>query len=72
MDYKGNIKFTKTDFPMRANLQKREPELLEKWGKRRYLSSNSSQISRRRNMFLHDESTVCEWAYSPGTALNKI
>jgi isoleucyl-tRNA synthetase len=31
MDYKSTLNLPKTDFPMKANLPQREPELLEWW-----------------------------------------
>ena len=33
MDYNKTINLPKTDFPMRAGLPKREPEMLERWKK---------------------------------------
>ena len=31
MDYKETLNLPKTDFPMKANLAAREPEMLKKW-----------------------------------------
>ena len=31
MDYNKTINLPKTDFPMRAGLPKREPEMLKRW-----------------------------------------
>ena len=31
MDYKDTLNLPQTDFPMKANLAVREPELLKKW-----------------------------------------
>jgi len=31
MDYKQTLNLPKTAFPMKANLVKKEPEMLEKW-----------------------------------------
>jgi isoleucyl-tRNA synthetase len=31
MDYKETLNLPKTDFPMKANLVKREPEMIERW-----------------------------------------
>lgn len=31
MDYKDTLNMMKTDFPMRANLPQREPEILKGW-----------------------------------------
>ena len=32
MDYKATLNLPKTDFPMKANLPQREPEMLAWWG----------------------------------------
>ena len=31
MDYKESLNLPKTGFPMRANLVKKEPEMIERW-----------------------------------------
>jgi isoleucyl-tRNA synthetase len=31
MDYKNTLNLPKTDFPMKANLAQKEPDLLKKW-----------------------------------------
>jgi isoleucyl-tRNA synthetase len=31
MDYKETLNLPKTDFPMKANLVKKEPEMIERW-----------------------------------------
>ena len=33
VDYSNTLNLPKTDFPMRANLPAREPEILKKWQK---------------------------------------
>ena len=33
-DYNSSLNLPKTDFPMRAGLPKREPEMLKNWEKR--------------------------------------
>ena len=33
VDYKTTVYLPKTDFPMKAGLNKREPQILERWGK---------------------------------------
>ena len=32
MDYKKSLNLPQTDFPMKANLAQREPEMLKLWG----------------------------------------
>ena len=31
MDFKDTLNLQKTDFPMKANLTKKEPEIIKKW-----------------------------------------
>ena len=40
MDYKDTIITPKTDFPMRAGLPKREPEMLRRWDEENDLSTH--------------------------------
>jgi len=40
MDYKGTLNLPKTDFPMKANLAKREPEILKEWEEKDLYSSH--------------------------------
>ena len=35
MDYKSTLNLPKTDFPMRANLPEREPQLLREWSEQK-------------------------------------
>ncbi len=54
MDYKETLNLPKTDFPMRANLQKREPELLEKWEKEDIYHQIQAKSAGRPKYVLHD------------------
>jgi len=40
MDYKATLNLPKTDFPMKANLPQREPELLAFWNQERLMSKS--------------------------------
>ena len=44
MEYKDTLLMPKTEFPMRGNLPKREPEIQEKWEE-----MNIYQIGSRKN-----------------------
>jgi isoleucyl-tRNA synthetase len=72
--YKGTILLPKTDFPMRADLVKREPLRLEAWEK----SGLYARIQARRKaqnaprFVLHDGPPFANGEVHMGTALNKI
>ena len=71
MDYNKTINLPKTEFPMRAGLPKREPEMLERWKKidvyRELLKKNEG-----KPLFnLHDGPPFSNGALHMGHALNK-
>ncbi len=72
MDYKETLNLPKTDFPMRANLQKREPKLLEKWEKERIYDQIQQKSAGRPKYVLHDGPPYANGHIHLGTALNKI
>jgi isoleucyl-tRNA synthetase len=44
-NYKGTLNLPRTDFPMKANLTMREPELLKRWNETRlYETQNYDKI----------------------------
>jgi len=70
--YKNTINLPKTDFPMKAGLAQREPEMLAKWeGEGLY-----EKIQQRRKdaplYLLHDGPPFANGDVHMGTALNKI
>lgn len=72
MDYKQTLNLPKTEFPMKANLVKREPEILQKWE-----SSNLYQVIRklsagRTPYMLHDGPPYANGNIHMGTAFNKV
>ena len=50
MDYKETLNLPKTKFPMKANLVKKEPEMIEKWDKENlyHMIRESSKGRKRR------------------------
>ncbi len=72
MDYKNTLNLPKTSFPMKANLVKREPLILDKWEKmnlyRRMLDKNKGGTP----FILHDGPPYANGHIHMGTALNKI
>jgi isoleucyl-tRNA synthetase len=72
MDYKQTLNLPKTAFPMKANLVKKEPEILENWEKLNlYQRIRQSSKGRKRYMF-HDGPPYANGHIHMGTAFNKI
>ena len=72
MDYKKTLNLPRTDFPMKANLAKREPEILAKWeGMDLYAKLRNASENRPRYV-LHDGPPYANGHIHLGTALNKI
>ena len=71
-DYRSTVFLPKTEFPMRAGLPKREPELLKRWAELD-LYTRLRKISKGREQFiLHDGPPYANGNIHIGTALNKI
>jgi isoleucyl-tRNA synthetase len=72
MDYKATLNLPKTDFPMKANLPQREPEMLARWAQERLYER--IQESRRGfpRYVLHDGPPYANGRIHIGHALNKI
>ena len=72
VDYKATVFLPKTDFPMKAGLAKKEPEILAHWDASD-LYSRQRQASKGREKFvLHDGPPYANGHLHIGTALNKI
>ena len=71
-NYKDTLNLPKTDFPMKASLTTREPEMLKRWNE----AGLYAQIQRARagaELFvLHDGPPFANGDVHMGTALNKI
>jgi isoleucyl-tRNA synthetase len=72
MDYKGTLNLPKTDFPMKANLAKREPEMLDRWDGMRIYDRIREDAKGRKPYILHDGPPYANGNIHLGTALNKI
>lgn len=72
MDYKATLNLPKTDFPMKANLPQREPEMLARWTQERLYER--IQESRRGfpRYVLHDGPPYANGRIHIGHALNYI
>jgi len=72
MDYKATLNLPKTKFPMKANLVKKEPEMIEKWDwENLYHLIRQSSKGHKRYM-LHDGPPYANGHIHMGTAFNKI
>ncbi len=72
MDYKESLNLPKTDFPMKANLSKREPEMLARWDGMRIYEMIRETSRGRKPYILHDGPPYANGNIHLGTALNKI
>ena len=70
--YKDTLNLPKTDFPMKAGLTAREPEILGKWEKGR-LYERIQESRRNAPLYvLHDGPPFANGDVHMGTALNKV
>lgn len=72
MDYKDTLLMPKTDFPMRGNLPKREPEIQEKWEDMDIYRLVQQRTEGRPLFVLHDGPPYANGDIHMGHALNKI
>jgi isoleucyl-tRNA synthetase len=72
MDYKDTLNLPKTSFSMKANLAKKEPEMLKQWEEMR-IYDRIREVSKGRPIYiLHDGPPYANGDIHLGTALNKI
>ena len=71
-DYKSTLKLPKTDFPMKANLPKREPETLKHWDDLDLYARLMEARKDAESWVLHDGPPYANGRVHLGTALNKI
>ena len=70
-DYNATINLPKTDFPMRAGLPKREPEMLARWKKIDIYGELLKKDEGKPRFSLHDGPPFSNGALHMGHALNK-
>ncbi|MBE7039405.1 MAG: isoleucine--tRNA ligase [Ruminococcaceae bacterium] len=70
-DYDKTLNLPKTDFPMRANLPQREPEILEKWQNENLYEKLMELNSEKPLFILHDGPPYANGDMHMGHALNK-
>jgi isoleucyl-tRNA synthetase len=71
-NYKETLNLPRTDFPMKANLTAREPELLKMWQETRLYQQIQKSRQDRELFVLHDGPPFANGDVHMGTALNKI
>ncbi len=71
-DYSATLLLPQTDFPMRAGLPQKEPELLERWRKLDMYHRLRRAAAGRPRFILHDGPPYANGNIHIGTALNKI
>lgn len=70
-DYNSTLNLPATDFPMRGNLPKREPEILKKWEDSRLYYKMIEKNQGKPSYILHDGPPYANGEIHLGTALNK-
>jgi isoleucyl-tRNA synthetase len=71
-NYKDTLNLPRTDFPMKANLAAREPEMLKNWEETRVYREIQKSREGRELFVLHDGPPFANGDVHMGTALNKI
>lgn len=71
VEYKDTLLMPKTDFPMRGNLPKREPEIQEKWESMNIYQKVQERTEGRPLFILHDGPPYANGDLHMGHALNK-
>lgn len=72
MDYRKTLNLPKTEFPMKANLAKREPDILKTWEAKGIYQKLCQMAKGRPKYILHDGPPYANGNIHIGTALNKI
>jgi isoleucyl-tRNA synthetase len=71
-NYKNTLNLPRTEFPMKANLATREPEMLRAWEETRLYQQIQKSRQGRELFVLHDGPPFANGDVHMGTALNKI
>jgi isoleucyl-tRNA synthetase len=69
---KENLNLPQTAFSMKANLSKKEPEILKKWEHDKVYEKIRDSSKGREKFVLHDGPPYANGHIHMGTALNKI
>lgn len=72
VDYKNTLNLPNTDFPMKANLSQREPEILSKWDTINLYEKIQVKNKGKKSFILADGPPFANGAIHIGHAVNKI
>jgi isoleucyl-tRNA synthetase len=72
MEYKDTLLMPKTEFPMRGNLPKREPEIQDQWEEMNIYKLVQEKTKDRPMFVLHDGPPYANGDIHMGHALNKV
>ena len=70
--YRDTVFLPKTDFPMKAGLPQKEPELLKRWADNKLFERLRKESKGRKQFVLHDGPPYANGNIHIGHALNKI
>ncbi|RBI56214.1 isoleucine--tRNA ligase, partial [Xanthomonas oryzae pv. oryzae] len=71
-DYKATLHLPATEFPMRGDLPKREPAMLERWEREGFYAQLRANAAGRPLFVLHDGPPYANGQIHLGHAVNKI
>ena len=71
-NYKDTLNLPKTDFPMKANLAQREPEILNSWKENNLYLKIREKRNNNKKFILHDGPPYANGDIHIGHAVNKI
>ena len=71
-DYKDTLNLPATDFPMRGNLAKREPDMLKQWQEKNLYQKIRNACEGRPKFILHDGPPYANGNIHIGHAVNKV
>nr|WP_279388471.1 isoleucine--tRNA ligase [Anaerospora hongkongensis] len=72
LDYSKTLNLPQTEFPMRANLPEREPQMLSYWSDENIYAKKVARNQGKAKFVLHDGPPYANGNIHIGTALNKI
>ncbi len=72
IDYKNTLNLPRSEFPMKANLNQKEPELLEKWESIKLYDKIRERSQGKPKFILHDGPPYANGHIHLGHCLNKI
>ena len=72
MDYSKTLNLPQTEFPMRANLPEREPQMLEYWKTETIYAKKQAAAAGRPKFVLHDGPPYANGEIHIGHAVNKV